>query len=76
VHICIKTAPGNVQFDVNNLLSNTEVQVTWRPPDQPNGLITSYQVIYSVYESTTTEQIGTLDGDIRNYTIRDLSEND
>lgn len=76
MHICIKTAPGNVQFDVNNLLSNTEVQVTWRPPDQPNGLITSYQVIYSVYESTTTEQIGTLDGDIRNYTIRDLSEND
>jgi len=53
VHIA---APGVVLFDVNNLPTNTEVRVTWRPPEQPNGLITSYQVIYSVYESTTSEQ--------------------
>ena len=70
----IATAPGVVQFHVHNLPTNIEVRVTWRPPKQPNGLITSYQVIYSVYESATTEQSEELSRNIRSYTIMNLSK--
>ena len=68
------SVPGVTQFNVNNLPTITEVQVTWTPPEQPNGLITSYQVLYSVYESTTTVQSTMLNGNDRSYTIRNLSE--
>jgi len=62
-----------VQFDVNNLPTNTEVQVTWTPPEQPNGIITVYEVIHSVYDATTSEHRA-LQSNVRNYTIRNLSE--
>ena len=43
------TAPGIVEFNVNNLSTDSEAEVSWTPPLQPNGVIISYQVIYSVY---------------------------
>ena len=66
--------PGVTQFNVNDVQTITEVQVTWTPPEQPNGLVISYQVLYSVYESTTTVQSTMLNGNDRSYTIRNLSK--
>ena len=30
-------------------ISDTALNVNWNPPIQPNGIITGYEVIYSVY---------------------------
>ena len=35
--------------DVVNI-SDTTLLITWKPPIQPNGIITGYEVIYSVYK--------------------------
>ena len=44
----------------------------WSPPSQPNGIITAYQVIYSIYDNATTVMSELLRDD--NYSIRDLSK--
>ena len=33
--------------------SDTTAVVFWTPPSQPNGVITGYQIIYSVYRDVT-----------------------
>ena len=35
------------------ITSDTTVTVKWDPPIQPNGIITGYEVKYSVYENTS-----------------------
>ena len=69
---CIHTAPGIVQFQVNDLTVTGETEVSWSPPLQPNGVITSYQVIYSVYESTTIVRSEMLNNSTNAYIIRNL----
>ena len=65
-------APGVVQFSTR-VVSNTEVNVMWSPPSQPNGIITAYQVIYSIYDNTTTVMSELLRDDSSTYPISDLS---
>ena len=43
-------APGIVQIASVVSTSNITVNVFWTPPSQPNGVVTGYLVIYSVYQ--------------------------
>ena len=48
------TVPGIVKIvDVVSIFDTISL-VTWNPPIQPNGIITGYEVIHSVYENTTS----------------------
>ena len=68
--IHINIAPGIVdQFNVN------QATVTWSPPPQPNGIITGYQVIYSVYQIPSTKVMSdVLDNTTDEFFIEDLSK--
>ena len=66
-------APGVVQL-TTSVVSNTEVNVIWSPPSQPNGIITAYKVIYSIYDNTTTVMSELLSDDRSTYPISDLSK--
>ena len=44
----------------------------WSPPLQPNGIITSYEVMYLIYEDDDTTEHITLENTVRNYTIQNL----
>lgn len=35
-------------------LSNSTAVVTWDPPIQPNGIITAYEVIHSIYDDVSS----------------------
>ena len=41
-------------------VNNSSVAVSWRPPDQKNGILTTYNLYYS--NLTDREQVGTLKG--------------
>ena len=63
-------APGIVdQFSIN------QATVRWSPPSQPNGIITGYQVIYSVYQIPSTKMTSNmLDNTITEFSIENLSK--
>ena len=65
-------APGVVQFQVNDLMVTGETGVSWSPPLQPNGVVTSYQVVYSVYESSAIVRSEILSNNTITYIIRNL----
>ena len=49
--------------------------IKWRPPLQPNGIITGYQVIYSIYQLPSTRMISdVLNSTITEFSIEILSE--
>ena len=66
------SAPGVVEFRVNDLTATSETEVSWAPPLQPNGVITSYQVIYSVYQSSAIVTSEMLSSTTNMYIIRNL----
>ena len=68
------TAPGVVKLSVTKSSVNTQVVVTWDPPQQPNGIIVAYQVIYSIYNSDATNMSSPLHSSTADYTIMNLSE--
>jgi len=68
------TVPGVVKFAVTKSSVNTQVLVMWGPPQQLNGIIVAYQVIYSTYNSNTTIMSGPLHSSTTNYTIMNLGE--
>ena len=51
---------------------SSEVEVSWFPPLQPNGMITSYELIYSVYESSITTTGGILSNITNTYIFMNL----
>ena len=63
-------APGIVdQFNIN------QATVRWSSPSQPNGIITGYQVIYSVYQIPSTKMTSNmLDNTITEFSIDNLSK--
>ena len=69
----LHVAPGVVQFTTSSI-SDTEVNVMWSTPSQPNGIITAYQVIYSIYDNTTTVRSELLTNSRSTYSITDLSK--
>ena len=65
-------APSVVEFQVNDLTATSEAEVSWSTPLQSNGVITSYQVIYSVYESSSTTSSEMLNNTTNTYIIKNL----
>ena len=68
------TAPGVVKFTVSKSSVNTQVSVIWDPPQQPNGIIVAYQVIYSIYNSDTTNMSSQLESSAAGYILMNLGE--
>ena len=53
-------------------LSDIAVTVTWSPSIQPNGIVTKYEVIYSVYENYTENTTVPVNSNINSFNITDL----
>ena len=67
-YICIYIVPGVVELQTDQ---NT---IIWSPPLQPNGIITGYQVIYSIYQNDSNRASGRLSSSTTRYTIGGLSK--
>ena len=53
-------------------LSDSALTVTWDPPKQPNGIVTGYEVIYSVYEDDADNISIPVTSNINSFNITDL----
>ena len=72
--LCTCIDPGVVEiFNVTSISSNTSL-VTWSPPMEPNGIITGYEVIYSVYGLDDESVVGPLANDTFTLNITNLSK--
>ena len=47
---CAVTGPESIAILEINLISFTSVLVTWSPPQEPNGVITMYELTYRLFE--------------------------
>ena len=65
-------APGIVEIIDIISISDTALTVTWNPPIQPNGIITGYEVIYSVYEDDAENISIPVTSNIYSFNITDL----
>ena len=55
---------------VVDILEIVQGGIKWRPPSQPNGMITGYQVIYSVYQIPSNKTLSdVLDNTITEFSI-------
>ena len=54
--------------------SNSEVDVLWDPPVQPNGIITGYVVMYSFNENNTLIVSDMLSENDRNFVVGNLGK--
>uniref|UniRef100_A0A913IDA2 Fibronectin type-III domain-containing protein n=1 Tax=Strongyloides stercoralis TaxID=6248 RepID=A0A913IDA2_STRER len=52
----LDTAPGPVTNLIISPLSSNAIQVTWRPPQNPNGIITSYEITYQLISRGMCDQ--------------------
>ena len=53
-------------------ISDTTSLVTWDPPIQPNGIITGYEMIYSVYEDDNNNIVVPVTSNISSFNVTDL----
>ena len=68
------TAPGIVKVVAVVGTSDTTAFVLWTPPSQPNGVITGYQIIYSVYGDASNSMNQAVARDVNSFVITNLSE--
>ena len=54
-----------------NITSNTSAVIMWSEPEEPNGVITGYDVVYGVYEEDNSTTVNVTEFTL---TIRKLSE--
>ena len=54
------------------IIFNTTATVIWDPPIQPNGIITGYEVIYSVYEDDNNNIAVPVTSNISSFNVKDL----
>ena len=57
-NVSVYPVPGPVSNLSYNITSNTSAVIMWSEPEEPNGVITGYDVVYGVYEednSTTVD---------------------
>ena len=67
--------PGTVYLNVSNLLDDTKVRINWVLPSESTIVtITSYQVVYSMYEAVSDINNIRLSGNVTNYVIQNLSK--
>ena len=55
-------------------ISSSTVNVIWIPPTQPNGIITKYEVMYSVYNDTINVKTYEVAGDINSLIVSNLGK--
>jgi len=55
-------------------ISNSTVNIIWIPPTQPNGIITKYEVMYSVYNDALNVNTYEVAGDKNNLIVSDLGK--
>ena len=55
-------------------ISDTIATVVWKPPIQPNGIITGYEVKYSVFEDDNSNTGVPVTSNISSYNVTDLSK--
>ena len=70
----LPTAPGVVEIATVTGTSDTTAVVFWTPPSQPNGVITGYQIIYSVYGDAANSMNEAVTRNEINFIITNLSE--
>ena len=73
LYLCY-AAPGVVGIDHVISTSINATLVAWNPPIEPNGVITGYEVVYSVYGLDAENVIGLLESDVYTINITGLSE--
>lgn len=63
-------------MNIDNVVSTSTnaTVVTWGPPIEPNGIITGYEVVYSVYGHDAESVIGPLESDIFTVNITGLGK--
>ena len=49
--------PPQVRGLKDTVLNETAVMLVWSPPDNPNGILIEYQVIYDLFKETQKEQV-------------------
>ena len=54
--------------------SDTTAIVFWTPPSQPNGVITGYQIIYSVYGDSINSMNQAVTSNEDSFVITNLSK--
>ena len=54
---CVLTAPGPPGSLFVNEINSTAINVSWSEPDVTNGIITSYEILYSVGNIFDTDAI-------------------
>ena len=57
-NVCVYVVPGPVSNLSYNIISTTSAVIMWSEPEEPNGVITGYDVVYGLYEednSTTVD---------------------
>ena len=72
--VFLPIAPGVVEIVAIVGTSDTTAVVFWTPPSQPNGVITGYQIIYSVYGDADNRMIEAVTRNKDNFAIGNLSE--
>ena len=55
--VCVYVVPGPVSNLSYNITSNTSVVIIWSEPEEPNGVITGYDVVYGVYEEDNSTTV-------------------
>ena len=66
--------PGVVEIVAIVGTSDTTAVVFWTPPSQPNGVITGYQIIYSVYGDADSSMTEAASINENTFVITNLSE--
>ena len=66
--------PGEVYFHVSSLPDDTKVRIDWLASTEQTTIITSYQVVYSLYEAVSNIQSVRLNSATTSYVIENLSK--
>ena len=74
LQLLFSVAPGVVEIVAIVGTSDTTAVVFWTPPSQPNGVITGYQIIYSVYGDNTNSINQAVTENDDSFVITNLSE--
>ena len=67
-------APGVVEIDHVISTSVNATVISWSPPIEPNGVITGYEIVYSVYGLDAESVIGPLESNVTTLHLMDLGK--
>ncbi len=72
-NLYLHSAPGGPPTSVTaTSINSTAILLTWLSPDRPNGIVTSYTIVYNItHQENTTVAVG---GNVYSYLAADLNE--